>query len=138
MLHVDHHDAAYRWAARSRVEQHPRTNVVQIVHTEEVYREEVLERSTSAAQGPADLFEEHGDEYLLSLGRSRRGAIRRCGRLGTRTGSTGWESFSPRASGKGSWPSTLAKTVVAPEPVPIDAASLENTRGPAPVLHRRG
>ena len=67
MLHVDHHDSAYRWAARSKVERHPRTRVVQLVHTEEVYRERVLE-SSPQYQAELPLFSEHSDDYLLSLG----------------------------------------------------------------------
>ena len=66
LLHVDHHDAAYRWAARAKVEQHPRTGVLQIVHTEEVYREEVLKYPSEPENPP--LFEGYEDDYLLSLG----------------------------------------------------------------------
>ncbi|MDP9480145.1 MAG: ATP-dependent helicase [Actinomycetota bacterium] len=66
LLHVDHHDAAYRWAARAKVEPHSHTGVLQIAHAEEVYREEVLKHSPTTEESP--LFEEHDDEYLLSLG----------------------------------------------------------------------
>ena len=31
LAYVDHHDAAYRWAERRRIERHPRTGAAQIV-----------------------------------------------------------------------------------------------------------
>ncbi len=67
MLHVDYHDAAYRWAERAKVERHPRTRVVQLVHTEEVYQERVFEHPAQYQAEPP-LFEEHKEDYLLSLG----------------------------------------------------------------------
>ena len=39
LCYVDHHDAAYRWAERRRLEKHPRTGAAQIVEI----REKVLE-----------------------------------------------------------------------------------------------
>ena len=39
LCYVDHHDAAYRWAERRRLEKHPRTGAAQIVEV----REKVLE-----------------------------------------------------------------------------------------------
>ncbi len=67
LLHIDHHDAAYRWAARAKVEQHPRTGELQVVHTREVYQDDVIRRSTPEAPRPP-LFEGHDDDYLFSLG----------------------------------------------------------------------
>lgn len=64
VLHVDHHDAAYRWAERTKVERHSHTGGVQVVHTEDVYREEVR---TVIRERTSPLFESH-DDYLLSLG----------------------------------------------------------------------
>lgn len=66
VLYVDHHDAAYRWAERTKVERHPHTGGVQVVHTEDVYREEVREKPRQ--EQPPPLFEGHDDDYLLSLG----------------------------------------------------------------------
>lgn len=81
ICYVDHHDRAYAWAERRRIEAHPRTGAVQIV--------EVLERSEQAAAwssdeslatgiadepvaapaGPADLiFAGLTDDALLDVG----------------------------------------------------------------------
>lgn len=67
LLHIDHHDAAYRWAARTKVQQHERTGEVQVVHTREVYQEDLVRHSTQETEGPP-LFEEYDDDHLLSLG----------------------------------------------------------------------
>lgn len=39
LAYVDHHDAAYKWAARRRIEAHPTTGAVQIVEVRELVRE---------------------------------------------------------------------------------------------------
>ena len=39
LVHVGHHDAAYRWAQRRRIERHPRTGAAQIVEIRETVRE---------------------------------------------------------------------------------------------------
>ncbi len=67
LLHVGHHDAAYRWAERVKVERHPTTGGLQIVHTEEVYQEEVLSHSPPEIH-KEPLFSDHDEGYLLSLG----------------------------------------------------------------------
>ena len=36
---VDHHDAAYQWAERRRLERHPRTGAAQLVEIRETVRE---------------------------------------------------------------------------------------------------
>ncbi len=69
VLHVDHHDAAYRWAARAKIEQHSHTRELQVVHTREVYQEDVVAPAPVAeAERKEPLFGGHDDEYLLSLG----------------------------------------------------------------------
>jgi hypothetical protein len=35
VAYVDHHDAAYAWAERRRIEAHPRTGAIQIVEVRE-------------------------------------------------------------------------------------------------------
>lgn len=66
LLYADHHNAAYQWAERRRVGRHPVTGVIQVVeHIEEV--KEVQKAVESAPKDKA-LFEEHKDDYLLSLG----------------------------------------------------------------------
>ena len=39
LCYVDHHDAAYRWAERRRLERHPRTGAAQLVEIRETVRE---------------------------------------------------------------------------------------------------
>lgn len=39
LAYVDHHDDAYKWAARRRIEAHPKTGAVQIVEVRELVRE---------------------------------------------------------------------------------------------------
>ncbi len=67
ILHVDHHDAAYRWAERVKVRRHSTTGGLQIVHTEEVYKEEVFQNSPLQSEDEP-LFPDPNEEYLLSLG----------------------------------------------------------------------
>ena len=67
VLYVDHHDAAYRWAERVKVRRHSATGGLQIVHTEEVYKEEVFQHPSPQ---PDDglLSPNIDEEYILSLG----------------------------------------------------------------------
>ena len=67
VLYVAHHDDAYRWAGLVKVERHPDTGGLQIVHTEEVYREVALKHAPPITEDEP-LFARHGDGYLLSLG----------------------------------------------------------------------
>ncbi len=39
ICYVDHHDTAYRWAERRRLERHPRTGAAQLVEIREIVRE---------------------------------------------------------------------------------------------------
>ena len=39
LCYVDHHDAAYQWAARRRLERHPKTRAAQLVEIRETVRE---------------------------------------------------------------------------------------------------
>jgi mRNA-degrading endonuclease RelE of RelBE toxin-antitoxin system len=59
---VDHHDSAYRWAERRRIERHPRTGAAQLVEVRErveeirvpTYIEEAVEKpSPSPAASPS-------------------------------------------------------------------------------------
>jgi hypothetical protein len=79
VAYVDHHDAAYAWAERRRIEAHPRTGAIQIVEVRERV-EEVAPPATFdfvvpvAAKGkekpaaPAALFLSLDDNALLSIG----------------------------------------------------------------------
>lgn len=66
LMHVDHHEQAYRWAERRKVESHEITGSAQIVEFEEVIREEVVIVPREIEAPP--LFQAESDAYLLSLG----------------------------------------------------------------------
>lgn len=79
VAYVDHHDAAYAWAERRRIEAHPRTGAVQIVEVRErveevapppmfdfVFPESLKGKETKAA--PQPLFSSLDDNALLSIG----------------------------------------------------------------------
>jgi hypothetical protein len=79
VAYVDHHDAAYAWAERRRIEAHPRTGAIQIVEVRERV-EEVAPPATfdfvfpEPAPGkpveptPQALFSALDDNALLSIG----------------------------------------------------------------------
>lgn len=77
VAYVDHHDDAYAWAQRRRIEAHPTTGAIQIVEVRELV-EEVARPATfdfvspapavSAKAEPAKLFASLDDEALLSIG----------------------------------------------------------------------
>src|SRR3954470_22314178 len=55
LAYVDHHDKAYAWAERRRIEAHPRTGVVQIVEVRERVEDVVVPSvpsSPAAAEPP--------------------------------------------------------------------------------------
>lgn len=77
IAYVDHHDQAYVWAERRRIEAHPRTGAVQIVEVrervEEVATPErfdfVFSEAASTAKAPEPApFASLDDEALLSVG----------------------------------------------------------------------
>ncbi|MFD1787108.1 UvrD-helicase domain-containing protein [Sphingomonas floccifaciens] len=76
VAYVDHHDDAYAWAERRRIEAHPRTGAVQIVEVrervEDVAPPEQFDFVLLAASAPAapqpQLFARLDDEALLSVG----------------------------------------------------------------------
>ena len=67
VLHADHHDPAYHWAKVRTLGRHSVTGAIQVVEVVETIREveHVIETRASAA---SLTFQEHADEYLLSLG----------------------------------------------------------------------
>ena len=75
LAYVDHHDAAYRWAERRRIERHPRTGAAQIVEIRETVREVEVPRPivmeapdvAPAAPRPA-IFADASDDELLGYG----------------------------------------------------------------------
>ncbi|MCY3591743.1 MAG: UvrD-helicase domain-containing protein [Acidobacteria bacterium] len=83
LCYVDHHDEAYRWAERRRLERHPRTGAAQLVEIHEMVREEEVPpymppEGVPAAEpvdlGPKEpeveelLFADRTDEELLGYG----------------------------------------------------------------------
>jgi hypothetical protein len=71
LCYVDHHDHAYRWAERRKLEIHPKTGAAQLVEIRETVQEILIPAYVEAAQ-PAPtkvrLFEHVAEEALLSYG----------------------------------------------------------------------
>ncbi len=72
ICYVDHHDDAYSWAERRRIETHPRTGAAQIVEIRERV-EEIIVHQPVAAQAPTApslplLFKNYSDDELLGYG----------------------------------------------------------------------
>jgi hypothetical protein len=71
LCYVDHHDQAYRWAERRKLETHPKTGAAQLVEIRETVQEIFIPTYVEAAQpAPAKawLFEHIAEEALLSYG----------------------------------------------------------------------
>jgi len=74
LCYVDHHDKAYQWAERRKLETHPATGAAQLVEIRELVREIVTpESSTSASTAPtqaapAALLTACSDDTLLAYG----------------------------------------------------------------------
>lgn len=71
LCYVDHHDKAYDWGERRKLETHPRTGAAQIVEIRERVREIVVPvyRPEERSQAPAPpLLEGRSEEELLSYG----------------------------------------------------------------------
>ena len=64
LVYVDHHDGAYAWAERRRIETHPSTGATQIVEV----RERVEEVAVAAPKATATLFAKLRSDDLLSVG----------------------------------------------------------------------
>ncbi|MEA3413456.1 MAG: DNA helicase, partial [Pseudomonadota bacterium] len=77
LCYVGHHDAAYHWAGRRRLETHPKTGAAQLVEVREMVREITVPRYVApsdmqAEQAPPPakprLFADTTDDELLSYG----------------------------------------------------------------------
>src|SRR5579884_380178 len=73
LCYVDHHDNAYRWAERRKLETHPRTGAAQLVEIRETVQEIAVpkyvgtaDRQPTPAKRP--LFANMGDDTLLGYG----------------------------------------------------------------------
>ncbi len=67
VCYADHHDAAYSWAERRRLDVNEVTGAAQFVAIEERQEEIVHQIHTAEVRGPA-LFARYPDDYLLALG----------------------------------------------------------------------
>jgi len=71
LCYVDHHDKAYQWAERRKLETHPRTGAAQIVEIRETVQDIVVSRYTEVEERVATkprLFERVADDTLLGYG----------------------------------------------------------------------
>ena len=71
LCYVDHHDKAYDWAERRKLETHPQTGAAQLVEIRETVQEIVIPKYVEAVQYAAPkprLFEHFAKEVLLSYG----------------------------------------------------------------------
>ena len=68
LAYVGHHDDAYAWAARRRLDRHPRTGAAQIVEIRETVEEIVTQRYVEEAVRKPPLFASETDDALLSWG----------------------------------------------------------------------
>lgn len=73
LCYVDHHDKAYAWAERRKIERHPRTGAAQLVEIRETVREVevplfVPAASVQPAVSQKMLFQQVSDESLLGYG----------------------------------------------------------------------
>ena len=69
LCYVDHHDKAYQWAERRKLETHPTTGAAQLVEIRERVQEIAIPRYVEAAKpAPATLFAQYNDDQLLAYG----------------------------------------------------------------------
>jgi len=71
LCYVDHHDKAYQWAERRRIERHPRTGAMQIVEIREKVLEIEVPKYVEVQQAPPAkpaLLADVPEETLLSYG----------------------------------------------------------------------
>lgn len=71
LCYVDHHDKAYEWAERRKLETHPKTGAAQFVEIREKVQEIVVPKYVEAPKREAEqqkLFSQMADAELLSFG----------------------------------------------------------------------
>lgn len=71
LCYVDHHDKAYEWAERRRLETHPRTGAAQFVEIREMIQEIIVQKYVETPKVKAQqqkLFSRIPDAELLGLG----------------------------------------------------------------------
>ena len=65
LCYVDHHDKAYEWAAKRKIEQHPQNGKPRLIVLEEVIREIIVHQVKTVAK---PFFEHVSDEDLIRYG----------------------------------------------------------------------
>ena len=68
LCYVDHHEKAYGWAERRKLERHPTTGAAQLVEIRETVKEVLVPRYVEPKAAIAPLFSHIPDEMLLSYG----------------------------------------------------------------------
>ncbi len=68
LCYVDHHDQAYQWAERRRLEKHPKTGAAQLVEVRETVKEIIIPQYVEETQPLPLLFADTSEEELLSYG----------------------------------------------------------------------
>ena len=71
LCYVDHHDIAYKWAERRKLETHPKTGAAQLVEVRETVREITIPKyvvSEQSAPHKPSFFTDVSDDDLLSYG----------------------------------------------------------------------
>src|SRR5206468_99140 len=71
LCYVDHHDKAYEWAERRRLETHPKTGAAQLVEIRETVKEVVIPhyiQAEAAVVPKPRLFSGISDEELMKYG----------------------------------------------------------------------
>jgi superfamily I DNA/RNA helicase len=68
LCYVDHHDEAYQWAEKRKLETHPKTGAAQLVELRETIQEIVVPKYVEAKQSKPLLFAHIPDSELLGYG----------------------------------------------------------------------
>jgi mRNA-degrading endonuclease RelE of RelBE toxin-antitoxin system len=68
LCYVDHHDRAYDWAERRRLQTHPKTGAAQLVELRETVQEIVVKKYVEAKTAKPPIFAKMSDETLLGYG----------------------------------------------------------------------
>jgi mRNA-degrading endonuclease RelE of RelBE toxin-antitoxin system len=71
LCYVDHHDKAYKWAKRRKLETHPKTGAAQLVEIRETIKEVVIPHFSEETQVPGEkksIFDGYDENQLLAYG----------------------------------------------------------------------
>jgi len=68
ICYVGHHDDAYQWAQRRKLERHPRTGAAQLVEIRQTVQEVIIPNYIVAERPKPLLFSQYNDKALLGFG----------------------------------------------------------------------